>query len=99
MCYEFSDPAGAEIIKYHTQYMVIALIVFVQLLFWYRVFLGRRNGYEIKHSIWVNLFHPLKFDKPILTFKQKWLVRISGVLIFVIPSVYLWLIAFNTFCF
>ena len=71
MCYSFDDQAGIAILKYHSQYVLITIFVIVQFVFWYRFYLARKNGYEVKYSVWINLFHPFKFNKPIMTRTQK----------------------------
>lgn len=99
MCYSVGDQAGIEIMKLQIGYLVVIMIIIIQCLFWYRVYLGRKNGHEIKYSFWVNLLHPFKFNKPILTKGQKWFFRLSGALTFVLPNAYIGFVAWQTFCF
>jgi len=99
VCYSFDDPAGMAILKYHMGYVVLVMFAFIQLIYWSRFYLARKNGYEVKYSFWVNIFHPFKFNKPKLSLKQKWLFRILSILGFVLPNIYIWSISLNTFCF
>ena len=98
MCFELGDPAAMEILKNHMYVLVIVMFLYVQAVMWYKVYLGKKQGYKKKYSFWVNAFHPFKNNKPSLTTRQTWLFKLTTIVFFACPAVYMVSLHMRLYC-